>query len=166
MTAQLLDMRRRKVETTDEVINEIPRQFEQAHAFDNRALSSRIYAGKLLLLLHKRVEAGEVGEEFRNRWFDWYATKFVRSRKDAEAAMRLARDENAEGAYEEEKASAGEQMRAVHQEKSEQDQSENGADVRAEPSDISLVVQALRLVAEMNSTERLEFFALLRAYAP
>jgi hypothetical protein len=96
------DRRRRKVSSLQEAIDEIHRQFGEALSNDRKAESCRLYAGKLLLALRQRIEAGEAGEGVN--WWQWYESKFVRSRKDAEKVMRLASAEDFEAAEAKEKA--------------------------------------------------------------
>jgi hypothetical protein len=96
------DRRRRKVGSLQEAIDEIHRQLGDAITNDRKAESCRLYAGKLLLALRQRIEAGEAGEGVN--WWEWYESKFVRSRKDAEKVMRLASAEDFEAAEAKEKA--------------------------------------------------------------
>jgi hypothetical protein len=136
----VVDMRRRKVSTLNEMVNEIHRQFAEAMRCDKKAYSSRIYAGQLLLELRARIEAGEAGDGVN--WWDWYATKFVRSRKDAEKVMRLAREDDPEAAHEEEKAAQRQRMNQLNAERrgaqlrsNDEDVSEDDPDPDDEPSD-------------------------------
>jgi len=108
--SNVYDLRRRKVETISEMVNEIHRQFDHALSSEKKAYSSRIYAGQLLNALRKRIEAGEEGDGVK--WWEWYGIKFVRSRRDAERVMKMARAENPEVAAEEERAKAREGMQA------------------------------------------------------
>ena len=81
------DMRRRKLNSLNDMVDEIHRQFAEASRADHRAERCRILAGKLLLKLRERVENGEAGNI---GWSQWYLQRFVRSPRDAEKLMELA----------------------------------------------------------------------------
>lgn len=66
----------------------------------NAAHHHRLDAGRLLIELRASVEAGG------DNWWEWQKGKFKRSRKDMEKMMRLARSEDPEEAFEEERAKA------------------------------------------------------------
>jgi hypothetical protein len=105
----VVDMRRRKADTLDEMVSEIHRQFDEAMRCEKKAYSARIYTGQLLLELRARIEAGEAGDNIN--WWEWHEAKFVRSRRDAEKVMALAKADDPEAAHEQEKAKAREGMR-------------------------------------------------------
>jgi hypothetical protein len=108
--ATVLDIRRRKVETIDEMVAEIKRQFLIEQDAGRKLTSSRVCQGQLLLDLRARVEA-DGGDWWK--FFDDQFAGFHRSRKDAEKVMRMAAAEDPEAAHEQEKAEAKERMRRV-----------------------------------------------------
>ena len=82
-------------------------------------------AGRMLLELRNRVEA-----EGEDRWV-WQKGKFRRSRKDMEKLMRMARADDPEAAFEEEKASNA----AQHRKRC------SGAEVRSkQPTDVERIL--------------------------
>ena len=85
----------------DDVVAAIHLKFDEAIQSDNKAHRARLAAGTMLLSLRKRIEEGEAGEGLE--WWPWYASKFVRSRKDAERLMRIASAEDPEAALLEER---------------------------------------------------------------
>jgi hypothetical protein len=110
----VVDLRHRKVETIDEMVSEIHRQFGLMRDAETKSHNTRVRAATLLSKLRKRIEAGEEGEGVD--WWEWYAEKFSRtgrSRKDAEKLMRWVATGDPEGAHEAEKAEARERMRKV-----------------------------------------------------
>ena len=136
-----LDRRRRHVETIQDMVDEIHRQFGEVKDAEWKAESSRIYAGKLLLSLRERIEAGEDGEGVN--WWEWYEAHFVRSRKDAEKVMRLARSEDPEAALEE--------------------YQEADREKHLEQSSAPLVERAMRLVRRMTTQERETFVKMMES---
>jgi hypothetical protein len=86
----------------DNVVAEVNRQLARAEDATQRADGYRLEAGKLLRFLRHQVEQGLAGENVS--WWEWYAPKFTRSRKDAEKLMRLAGAENPDAAIEAERA--------------------------------------------------------------
>jgi hypothetical protein len=99
--------------TLDEAVREIHSEFAKVLDGDKKAYRARIAAGQLLIALRKRIEAGEAGAGVN--WWEWYASKFVRSRKDGEKVMRLAAADDPEAAAEEERAETRERV-AAHRE--------------------------------------------------
>jgi hypothetical protein len=95
--------------TIDQMITEIHRQFASAQDAEKKTYRSRIRAGELLNDLRSRIEAGEAGEGVK--WWEWYESKFVRSRKDAEKVMALAWSDDPEAKHEEIKAKDRERKR-------------------------------------------------------
>jgi hypothetical protein len=158
--------------TLEAAIRAIHIEFEKALQADHAGGRARLATGKMLVALRKRIEAGEAGEGVN--WWRWYASKFVRSRKDAEKVMRIAQKEDPELAAEKERAEARERM-ARSREAAATDPCEpveDGAHVRgrsnsqpdrhpAEEGE-TLVDHALRLVALMNATQLTKFFAALK----
>ena len=68
-----------------------------------RPTSIRISAGKQLVELQARIEAGEAGKGVK--WWGWYAANFKnRTRRDAQRVMALARSDDPGAAAEEERA--------------------------------------------------------------
>ena len=99
----------------EDAVNAIHDKFAEALAADNRMLlqlhrahHARHEAGRMLLQLRKRIEAGEAGE---TTWWHWYSANFTRSRRDAEKCMAMASSENPEAALERERQRAREGMR-------------------------------------------------------
>ncbi len=92
-----------QITSLEDTVRAIHAKFAEALSHDKKACNARIMAGQMLLALRKRIEEDEEagpGVE----WWPWYATHFVRSRKDAEKVMRMASAEDPEAAAEEEKA--------------------------------------------------------------
>jgi hypothetical protein len=72
----------------------------RSHLHNERTLTARfnkhrLLAGQLLLVLRRRIEAGEAGTV---SWWDWYEANFAsfRSRKDAEKIMKMAQADRAQ----------------------------------------------------------------------
>jgi hypothetical protein len=113
--------------TLDELVIQINGHMYDANNAIARANRLRLKVGMKLLELRERVEAGEAGEI---SWWDWFEQRRVdgpfllRSRKDAERLMRIARAEDPESALEEDNAKARERMR-------KQRDGANKADVRS-----------------------------------
>jgi hypothetical protein len=78
-------MRSKEAVTPEEMVHEVHRQFDIALDADGRAWRSRVKAGQMLNELRSQIGEAE--------WWDWYKSKFVRSKKDAEKVMALAADE-------------------------------------------------------------------------
>jgi hypothetical protein len=119
----------------ERLVTEVHKQFSAATEGTKKADRARLRAGKLLLELRDRIEAGEAGEGVN--WWKWYGDNIARSKRDARRVMKLAAAADPEAAHEHEKEERG---RRRHQ---------------------SLVVAALRLVAEMTDEQRQQFFAEL-----
>jgi hypothetical protein len=84
-------------------LNELKfRLIKQCEDQEKSDLAKRILIGKTLLEMRERVEAGEAGAI---TWWDWYEGNIrVRSRRDAERLMEIARQKNPTVAYEGAKA--------------------------------------------------------------
>lgn len=139
-----------EVAPLERAVQEIHKHFADALDADGRAINHRIKAGQKLNDLRRRIEAGEAGVGVN--WWQWYKSKFVRSRKDAEAVMRLANTDDpdaAEAERKEKKNTRERGQRAAAKNKGTEDAS-------------SIVDHALRLVEEMDATQREEFFARLQ----
>lgn len=107
--------------TIDDLIRAIHAKFGAAIDSENKGHRCRVQAGQMLIALRKRIEAGEEGEDVQ--WWEWYESKFVRSRRDAEKVMALARSPDPEAAAQEERAATNERMK--RQRSSEQPGEEN-----------------------------------------
>jgi hypothetical protein len=86
----------------------IHEKFAEATALDIKADNARIEAGRMLIELRARIEAGEVGLV---GWWHWYSANFTRSRRDAEKCMALAQAKDPSAALEHERQRAREGMR-------------------------------------------------------
>ena len=154
-------------------------------AAKKKAAGNRIAVGKTLLELKTRIEAGEVGQV---RWWDWYGTRFARSRRDAERVMELASAPDPVAAHEVEKMADRERVRAsraaaaenVRQKVPNSPTKSNGdfggqnsarpklqvVDPAPEPERPALreelIEQALDLVRQMTTAERLAFVTKLK----
>jgi hypothetical protein len=95
MNARTLDRRREIGPTLDDAMNEFHRLYGEYLDNRRKTESLRVRAGQLLLVMRRRVEAGEAGNV---TWWDWFEQHCVRSRKDAERVMRLAKAEDPEAA--------------------------------------------------------------------
>lgn len=175
MTAQIVKLQL----TIDQMVTEVHKNFATEREAGNRADRARIRCGQLLLSLRARIEAGEAGNE---GWWGWYKANIVRSRRDGERVMKIARDENPEAALEAERADTRDAV-ARHRERtatysksdSDADQSEHrAAGARCAPhsdanpdDDDGPVEQALKLVDKlaenMTFNQRRRFFAALRS---
>jgi hypothetical protein len=82
----------------DAIIKAITTKLILAQFSEGEAESHRLDAGRMLLVLRKRIE-GDGGQ-----WWKWYHDHFTRSRKDAEKVMRLASATDPEAAAETERA--------------------------------------------------------------
>jgi hypothetical protein len=119
----------------EKLITEIHKQFAANDDGSKKADRARLRAGKLLIELRGRIEAGEGGEGVN--WWKWYGENIARSKRDAMRVMKLASADDPEMAHEDEKE---ERRRRRHQ---------------------RLVANALSLVEEMNPEQRQQFFAEL-----
>src|SRR5262249_28421105 len=99
----------------EDAVSEIHKQFAEADASKRKAENCRVYAGKLLIALRARIEAGEAGEGVN--WWVWYEKNFVRSRRDAERVMKLASADDPMTALEGERKATREAVRR-HRKKS------------------------------------------------
>jgi hypothetical protein len=88
-------------ETLDQTVKRIEASFDKVESYSKKAGDYRITAGKLLVELQARIEAGEDGEGVE--WWKWYAEHFERTRRDAQKVMALARSDNPEQAAEDER---------------------------------------------------------------
>jgi hypothetical protein len=90
-------------ESLKQVIARIEASFVKIKSYGEKVDQFRISAGKQLVELQARIEAGEAGKSVK--WWAWYAENFKnRTRRDAQRVMALARADNPEEAAEEERA--------------------------------------------------------------
>jgi hypothetical protein len=101
---------RQHEETLDDALRAFHAEYGKAVDSDNKAYKHRLEAGRKLVELRKRIEAGEAGKGVG--WWEWFESHSVRSRKDAEKVMKIALDGDPEAAAEAEKARNREHKRA------------------------------------------------------
>ena len=69
-----------------DAVTEINIEFDAADKADRKFDRHRIEAGHKLLMLRKRIEAGEAGKDVE--WWAWYRQQhFIKKRRDAEKVM-------------------------------------------------------------------------------
>jgi hypothetical protein len=89
-------------ETLDQTVKRIEASFAKVETYSKKVGDHRITAGKLLVELQARIEAGEAGDGVK--WWHWYAEHFKnRTRRDATKVMALARSDDPDAAAEEER---------------------------------------------------------------
>jgi hypothetical protein len=108
--------------------------------------------------MRERIEAGEAGKNVG--WWDWYKDNIVRSRRDGEKVMALARNADPEAAAEAERATARTGM-AKHRAAANVSRKQDSDDADAEGEDPVEVV--LGLIEEMTTRQRQRLFAALRS---
>jgi hypothetical protein len=156
MTAQVVKLRDFSI---DQMIDEIHKNFAAEREAGNRADRARIRAGQLLLTMRERIEAGEAGKNVG--WWDWYKDNIVRSRRDAEKVMALARNADPEAAAEAERANNREATAKKRAKTSAADsQTDSNADLDDEDDPVEVV---LGLIEEMTTKQRQRLFAALRS---
>jgi len=131
-----------KSKTIEQMVDQIHREFATAASDTKRADRARLRAGRLLIELRGRIEAGEVGQGVK--WWKWHKENIARSKRDSMKVMRLASAADPEAAHDEEKAE-----RAARRDQSQVEH--------------DLVFEALCLVEQMNADQRQKFFAELRS---
>ena len=90
-------------ENLKQVVARIEASFAKIETYGKKVDDFRISAGKQLVELKARIDAGEAGKNVK--WWAWYAENFKnRSRRDASKVMALARSDDPEAAAEEERA--------------------------------------------------------------
>jgi hypothetical protein len=90
-------------ETLKQVVARIEASFVKIKNYGDKVDQHRISAGKQLVELQARIEAGEAGTNVK--WWGWYAANFKnRTRRDAQRVMALARSDDPGVAAEEERA--------------------------------------------------------------
>jgi len=93
----------------DEAVLRIHRKWERVVDAEHRTHTARIECGMDLVALRARIEAGEAGGI---SWWNWYALKFTRDRRDTERVMAIASAANPAAAHEAEKAATRQRMQA------------------------------------------------------
>jgi hypothetical protein len=102
-------------ESLKQVVARIEASFVKIKSYGEKVDQFRISAGKQLVELKVRIEAGEAGKGVK--WWFWYAENFKnRSRRDAQRVMALANADDPEKAAEEERTKARDGM-AAHRER-------------------------------------------------
>jgi N-glycosylase/DNA lyase len=144
--------------TLDEVVRAIHKKFADAIDSEGRSIRCRIAAGQMLIALRERIESGEAGKGIE--WWRWYESKFVRSRRDAEKVMALARAEDPEAAADEEREI---NRQAKRRERATSDVSRSNDD-EEQPEDGDVVDQAFRLVVSMNAEQKERFIARIKEH--
>jgi hypothetical protein len=156
MIAQVVKLRDFSI---DQMIDEIHKNFAAEREAGNRADRARIRAGQLLLTMRERIEAGEAGKNVG--WWDWYKDNIVRSRRDAEKVMALARNADPEEAAAIERASNRE---AVAKTRAKSTAAYSKTDSNADQDDEDDPVEVvLGLIGEMTTRQRQRLFAALRS---
>jgi hypothetical protein len=147
----VVDMRRRQTKTVEEIVAEIRRQFLEEEAAGRRVTSILAYQGELLIAVRKRVEA-DGGD-----WWRFYDENFgaFRSRKRAEALMRIGGAPDPEAAHEEEKADTRERVAAGRVERTVRSKEIEPKQEVAR----NLVQEAVELVRAMTPLQRRQFAA-------
>ena len=98
-------------ETLKQVVARIEASFVKIESYGKKVDNFRISAGKQLVELQARIEAGEAGKGVK--WWSWYAENFKsRTKRDAQKVMALAKADDPEAAAEEERTKAREGMAA------------------------------------------------------
>lgn len=132
--------------TIDGLVKEIRLHLYDAKGAKAKLEKHRLVAGQKLLELRSRIEAGEAGEGVS--WWEWFETADIgRGRKDAEKLMRLAKADDPEAAYEEDKKRVREAVK----------QGRDGVYVNSKDAEYDIVSHAMNLVAKMSEEERAEF---------
>jgi DNA polymerase III delta prime subunit len=80
---------RAELDDPGETIKLIHKKFDEAIQAENKAHKARVAAGVMLNELKAKVINGHNGD-----WWSWYETRFVRSRREAEKVMTVAREES------------------------------------------------------------------------
>lgn len=158
----------------DEMVLLVHKKFDHVVSAQQKFFSARVECGMLLLELRKRIEGGEDGANIK--WWDWYGSRFARSRRDAERVMELASQEDPPAAYEavnakrrESRAPSKPQLRdtTVSQNKPEETKDERPP-LRIIPPPTEpevqqhLIDEAIAVVRRMNITTRHRFVVKLR----
>jgi hypothetical protein len=106
-------------ETLKQAVARIEVSFAKIKTYSEKADNFRISAGKQLVELKARIEAGEDGEGVK--WWSWYASHFQgRTKRDAQKVMALANADDPEAAAEEERTKNREAVAAHRNRKAEE----------------------------------------------
>jgi hypothetical protein len=143
------------ITTLDQAVEAIHKKFQEENDSARKAQRSRVACGQMLLALRKRIEDGDAGAEWVDDWWGWYKKKFVRSRRDAEKVMKLARAADPDAAAEQDREKDRQQKQ---RHRAAADGSRNTRTSKTK----DLVTHALRLVETMDASQRSRFFAILR----
>jgi hypothetical protein len=89
-------------DSLDQTVKRIEASFAKIESYGKKVDDFRISAGKQLVELQARIEAGEAGSGVK--WWHWYAEHFKnRTRRDATKVTALARADDPDAAAEEER---------------------------------------------------------------
>jgi hypothetical protein len=138
-------------ETIAQTVRRIEVSFDKIKQYSEKADQYRISAGKQLVELKVRIEAGEAGKGVK--WWAWYADHFKnRSRRDAQRVMALANADNPEDAAEEEREKNREAKAAQREREARTDVSRTPADPRMTEEDYAaqMVQDALASFKELR----------------
>ena len=120
-------------ETLKQVVARIEASFVKIKNYGDKVDQFRISAGKQLVELQARIEAGEAGKGVR--WWAWYAENFKnRTRRDAQRVIALARANDPEKAAEEERTKARDGM-AAHRKRVAATNVSHGSDLPDDAAD-------------------------------
>ena len=107
------------LETLEQAVKRIEASFAKIETYGKKVEDFRTSAGKQLVELQVRIEAGEAGSGVK--WWVWYAEHFKnRSRRDAQRVMALARADDPAAAAEEERTKTRKAVAAHRQREAEQ----------------------------------------------
>jgi len=101
--------------TMQELIARYKEKTEAAKTADKKETENRVEAAQALAELRRRVQAGEAGDIYTRNWWLWFKHNInaaKKSRKGAEALLRIASHPDPYKAWEDEKAQTRERMRA------------------------------------------------------
>ena len=119
-------------ETLKQVVARIEASFVKIKNYGDKVDQFRISAGKQLVELKVRIDAGEAGKGVK--WWAWYAENFKnRTRRDASKVMALARADDPEAAAEEERTKNHEAV-AAHRERKDEERGMSYGKTEPEPA--------------------------------
>src|SRR6516164_698447 len=127
-------------ESLKQVVARIEASFVKIKSYGDKVDQFRISAGKQLVELKVRIEAGEAGKGVK--WWAWYAEHFKnRTRRDAQKVMALARADDPTAAAEEERAKnraavAAHRKRAAEAEEQERSEDASYGKTQSNGSDL------------------------------
>ena len=118
-------------ESLDQAIKRIETSFAKIQSYGKKVDDFRSSAGKQLVELKARIEAGEDGEGVN--WWKWYAEHFKnRTRRDAQKVMALARSDDPDAAAEEEREK-NRNAKALQRKREADEQPQPGATSDSQP---------------------------------